>query len=76
VTWRFGEGIAAGNIAEVGLGWGNATLWNRARIKDAQGKPTVITVFADEYLDVVSEIRVYPAQSLEGSFNLLDTPST
>jgi hypothetical protein len=72
VTWRFGEGVAAGNIAEVGLGWGNSTLWNRALIKDASGNPAVITVFSDEYLDVVSEIRVYPGQALEGSFNLLD----
>lgn len=72
VTWRFAQGVAAGNISEVGLGWGNTTLWNRALIKDSNGNPTTITVLADEYLDVVSEVRVYPAQSLSGSFNLLD----
>ena len=72
LTWRFGQGVAVGNISEVGLGWGNTTLWNRALIKDSSGNPTTITVLADEYLDVVSEVRVYPAQSLSGSFNLLD----
>lgn len=72
ITWRFGEGVAAGNISEVGLGWGNSNLWNRALIKDANGNPTTITVLSDEYLDVVSEIRVYPTQNLSGGFNLLD----
>lgn len=72
ITWRFGQGVAAGNISEVGLGWSNSDLWNRALIKDANGDPTTITVLSDEYLDVVSEIRVYPAQNISGSFNLLD----
>lgn len=72
VTWRFGQGVAAGNISEVGLGWGNANLWNRALIKDANGNPTTITVLSDEYLDVVSEVRFYDAGSTSGSFDLLD----
>lgn len=72
ITWRFAQGVAAGNISEVGLGWGNSDLWNRALIKDANGDPTTITVLSDEYLDVVSEVRVYPVQSPSGSFSLLD----
>lgn len=72
VTWRFGQGVAAGNISEVGLGWGSANMWNRALIKDINGNPTTITVLSDEYLDVYSEIREYPALSWSGSFNLLD----
>lgn len=71
-TWRFGAGVAAGNISEVGLGWGNANLWNRALIKDANGNPTTITILSDEYLDVISEVRDYPTLSTSGSFNLLD----
>lgn len=71
-TWRFGAGVAAGNISEVGLGWSNTNLWNRALIKDINGDPTTITVLSDEYLDVISEVRVYPTQTLSGSFNLLD----
>ncbi|HHW53750.1 MAG TPA: hypothetical protein GXX13_11310 [Acinetobacter towneri] len=70
-TWRFAQGAATGNISEVGLGWGNSNLWNRALIKDANDNPTTITVLADEYLDVVSEVRVYPKEST-GSFNLVD----
>ena len=71
ITWRFAVGIATGNISEVGLGWGNTNLWNRALVKDAEGNPTTITVLADEYLDVISEVRVYPKTST-GSFNVVD----
>lgn len=71
-TWRFGQGVAAGNLSEVGLGWSDSSLWNRALIKDINGNPTTITVLSDEYLDVVSEVRMYPVESFSGSFNLLD----
>ncbi len=71
ITWRFAVGVATGNISEIGLGWGNATLWNRALVKDTAGNPTTITVLADEYLDVISEVRVYPKTST-GSFNVVD----
>lgn len=70
-TWRFAVGVATGNISEIGLGWSNNNLWNRALVKDVAGNPTTITVLSDEYLDVISEVRVYPSQS-EGSFNLVD----
>lgn len=70
-TWRFDVGVATGNISEVGLGWENSELWNRALIKDVDGHPTTMTVFADEYIDVISEIRVYPQES-SGTFNLID----
>ncbi|OTG58868.1 hypothetical protein B9T36_11055 [Acinetobacter sp. ANC 4204] len=72
LTWRFSEGVAAGNISEVGMGWGNTTLWNRALVLDANGNPTTITVLSDEYLDVVAEIREYPTLSTTGSFTLVD----
>lgn len=60
-TYRFGAGVAAGNLSEVGVGWdvGDA-LFSRALIKDALGDPTTITVLADETLDVAYEIRAYP----------------
>ncbi|CAM4095019.1 hypothetical protein [Acinetobacter pragensis] len=70
-TWRFAVGVATGNISEVMLGWGNSNAWNRALIKDTAGNPTTITVLADEYLDVISEVRIYPKEST-GSFNLVD----
>lgn len=71
-TWRFAQGAAKGNLSEVGLGWGDNTLWNRALIKDTVGNPATITILADEVLDVVAEIRVYPAQTPSGSFQLKD----
>ncbi|MBI1450376.1 hypothetical protein IL972_00290 [Acinetobacter sp. FL51] len=72
ITWRFGIGVAAGNISELGIGWGNNNLWDRALVKDTGGNPTTITVLSDEYLDVISEIRVYPKDTITGAFDLLD----
>lgn len=72
-TYRFPEGVAAGNISEVGCGWGTGLdLWNRALVKDLNGDPTTITVLSDEFLDVIVEVRYYPTQSFSGSFNLLN----
>lgn len=71
-TYRFGEGAAAGNLAEVGLGWSNTNTWNRALIKDQNGNPVIFPVLSDEYLDVISEIRVYPAPSYSGTVNFRD----
>lgn len=72
-TYRFAEGVAAGNISEVGCGWGaGLDLWNRALVKDLNGDPTTITVLSDEFLDVIVEVRYYPTQSFSGSFNLLN----
>lgn len=72
VIWRFGQGVAAGNISEIGMGWGPQNLWNRALIKDINGNPTSITVLNDEYLEVVSEVRSYYETNHNGSMNLLD----
>ncbi len=71
-TYRFGEGVAAGNLTEVGLGWaesGQNPCWNRALIKDSNGVPTTLTVLSDEFLDVTVEIRIYPAEIISGSFD-------
>lgn len=71
-TYRFGEGVAAGNLTEVGLGWplsGQNPCWNRALIKDANGNPTTLTVLPDEFLDVTVDIRIYPAEKINGSFS-------
>ena len=74
-TWRFAVGTATGNISEIGLGWGNTSLWNRALVKDVSGNPTTITVLSDEYLDVIAEVRVYPQEST-GTFNIVDKTGT
>lgn len=62
LTYRFGVGVAAGNLSEVGIGWATsgATLFSRALILDGGGSPTTITVLSDEILDVQYQYRVYP----------------
>lgn len=61
-TIRFSAGAAAGNLAEVGMGWASSgtVLFSRALILDGGGSATTITVQSDEYLDVTYEIRIYP----------------
>ena len=65
--WRFAAGVAAGNISEVGIGWGtNNNLFSRALVVDAEGDPTTITVLSDEVLDVAYEMRMYvPTEDTE-----------
>lgn len=62
-TFRFAAGLV-GNLSEVGVGWGNTTtdnfLFSRALILDINGDPTTINVLADEVLDVIYELRLYP----------------
>lgn len=62
ITYRFGTGVAAGNLSEVGIGLTTTTgnLYSRALILDGGGSPTTITVLADEVLDVTYEHRTYP----------------
>ena len=69
-TYRFAEGAATGNIAEVGVG-ASATgnLLSRARILDGSGNPTTISVAADESLDVTYEFRYYPP-TVDNTFSL------
>ncbi|MCO1336984.1 hypothetical protein MO867_21910, partial [Microbulbifer sp. OS29] len=60
---RFNQGVAAGNLSEVGMGWDSnpsGALFSRALIQDADGNPSSITVLDDEYLDVTYELRIYP----------------
>lgn len=60
-TFRFAEGVAAGNLSEVGVGWATTgSLFSRALILDSLGDPTTLTILADEILDVAYEFRFYP----------------
>lgn len=59
-TFRFGMGVAAGNLSEVGVGWADTSLFSRALIRDDLGDPTTITILSDEVLDVIYEARMYP----------------
>lgn len=64
-TFRFAQGAAQGNLAEVcvgpGTGAGSVSVFSRARILDTNGDPTTLTVLADEFLDVTYEFRCYVA---------------
>lgn len=60
-TYRFAEGVAAGNLAEVGVGIASGSLFSRALILDGLGSPTTITVLIDEVLDVTYQLRLYPS---------------
>ena len=69
-TYRFAEGTATGNIAEVGVGpSATGNLLSRARILDGSGNPTTISVAADESLDVTYEFRYYPP-TVDNTFSL------
>lgn len=75
-TWRFGMGVAQGNVAELCVVNNNATpnasspVFSRALVRDAGGSPTAITVGPDEYLDVTYELYLYPSSSdQEGTFS-------
>lgn len=50
IRFRFGQGVAAGNLSEIGCAW-SAGLFCRALILDSLGDPTTITVLSDEWLD-------------------------
>lgn len=66
LVYRFGPGVATGNISEVGVGShhiNSGTLFSRALILDSYGNPTTITKLSDETLDVTYEFRVYPRTS-------------
>jgi len=60
--YLFGEGVAAGNISEVGVGWvaDGSALYSRALVVDTLGDPTTITVLSDEYLEVKYKLTHYP----------------
>jgi hypothetical protein len=57
---RFNAGTLNGTYTEVGVGWGDTTLFSRALIVDGSGNPTSITVLSDEVLDVYYRFRKYP----------------
>lgn len=59
---RFSVGQAAGNLSEIGVGWGGGSdqLFSRALIVDSNNEPTTITILEDEILDVSYEFQIFP----------------
>ena len=65
-VYEFALGAVVGNMAEVGVGWTPSTastLFSRARINDAGGIPTTITVLVTEILQVSYRLKIYPQVS-------------
>ncbi|WOE40659.1 hypothetical protein [Acinetobacter chinensis] len=71
-VYRFAQGAAAGNLAEIGIGWASNACWNRALIRDANGDPTVLTILSDEFLQVTVEVLIYPMVESRTTINLVD----
>lgn len=59
-TYLFGPGVAAGTLAEIGVGASATALFSRALILDGGGNPTTVTVLAGESLTAFYELRNYP----------------
>jgi len=76
---QFGEGVAAGNVAEVGYKLaGQTDLFSRALVVDSNGDPTTITVLSNEFLTVVYELRItHPASDSTATidFSIDGTPT-
>ena len=77
-TFRFGEGVAAGNITEVGMvpssfGGalnGSAPLMSRALVKNGSGVPITMTILSDEFLDVIFKQTWYVPEDVTGSVTI------
>jgi len=59
--YQFGQGVAQGNLSEIGLqvDSNGGPLWSRALILNAAGEPTTITVLDTDFLTVYYSLRVY-----------------
>ena len=69
-TFRFGQGVAAGNLTEVGVTYGGgSSLFSRALIVDSEGNPATLTILSDEWLDVTYELRIYQ-DLVDKTFNI------
>lgn len=63
IMYEFATGVAAGNIAEVGVANGpgptGMRMFSRALVLDSGGNPTTVTVLSDEILRIYYELRWY-----------------
>lgn len=72
--YQFGQGAAAGNLQEIGVGPSGTSLFSRALILNNVGSPTTLTVLSDEYLSVSYTVQLYnPITDVTGSVNVSGT---
>lgn len=71
VRQQFGQGVAAGNLSEIGIQRDSMSgpLWSRALILDGSGNPTTITVLADDFLTCYYTLRIMIPQE-DAVFNI------
>lgn len=70
-TYRFAQGAAAGNLAEIGIGNTSTNLFSRALILDGGGSPTTITVLSSEFLDCTYTFEcIVPLSDVTGSVTI------
>lgn len=75
ITYQFGQGVAAGNLAEVGVGTDQNHLWSRALILDGSGNPTTLTVLNTEFLNVTYQLQQYPITTdITGTVTIAGVP--
>lgn len=76
-TYQFGTGVAAGNIAELGIFSSQSDanhLFCRELVRDGSGNPTTITVESDEILIVTYTLRFYlDTDDFSGTITIGDT---
>lgn len=76
-VYQFGTGAAAGNLSEVGVGWGSdgTNLGARALIVNSSGSPTTITVLSSERLNVTytRQIKYTTEADTSGSVTISGT---
>lgn len=77
-AYRFAAGVVSGlNLTEVGVGaTSSGTILTRALLKDMSGVPTVISLAADEVLDVIYELRLYADTNTKTTTEMIDGIST
>lgn len=75
-TYRFAAGTAAGNLSEVGVGWGASTLFSRALILAPDGSLATITVLPGETIDVTFEVRILPPEEVVTTVTLAGSSRT
>lgn len=70
---QYGQGVAAGNLSEVGIRNGaSGPLWSRALIEDVSGNPTTITVLPTDFLTVEYTLRfMYPVEDGGHTINVM-----
>lgn len=74
MSYEFGQGAAAGNLQEIGIGPDTSHCFSRALILNGVGSPTTLTILASEYLLVSYQLQLHsPTVDVTGSVTVSGT---